>query len=306
MGFTAVLARLPAIVDADPPDGGRGRRGRSGPPRHHRQPGFHPPGREARAPPRAATSRSSITSARRSGPGGPGAARKMRAYVDHLLALLPFEPEAHRTPRRPADDLCRPSPDRAARRDPARARASAVRSGEGAGRARRSARQPPLRGGPADGAVRRRARALVQAKALAAAAVTDPGRRASRGRDRRARRELAGPSRSCVRRGREMGRLPRRACGARGLRHGDPGARPVGRPDGRRLPGLEARGDPEIPHQGAARSCSPTWCSARTSIPELIQWDCTPEKLAEALLPLLSETPERRRSGGRLRAGSTR
>ncbi|WP_404292300.1 lipid-A-disaccharide synthase [Microvirga sp. RSM25] len=30
-------------------------------------------------------------------------------------------------------------------------------------------------------------------------------------------------------------------------------------------------------------------------IPELIQWDCTPEKLANALLPLLSDTPERTR-----------
>ncbi len=30
-------------------------------------------------------------------------------------------------------------------------------------------------------------------------------------------------------------------------------------------------------------------------IPELIQWDCTPEKLIEALLPLLSDTPERQR-----------
>jgi lipid-A-disaccharide synthase len=30
-------------------------------------------------------------------------------------------------------------------------------------------------------------------------------------------------------------------------------------------------------------------------IPELIQWDCTPEKLAETLLPLLSDTPERQR-----------
>ncbi|MGO4705191.1 lipid-A-disaccharide synthase [Microvirga sp. 2MCAF38] len=30
-------------------------------------------------------------------------------------------------------------------------------------------------------------------------------------------------------------------------------------------------------------------------IPELIQWDCTPEKLADALLPMLGETPERQR-----------
>ncbi|MBA1157312.1 lipid-A-disaccharide synthase [Microvirga mediterraneensis] len=30
-------------------------------------------------------------------------------------------------------------------------------------------------------------------------------------------------------------------------------------------------------------------------IPELIQWDCTPEKLADALLPLLRDTPERQR-----------
>ncbi|MBM6581446.1 lipid-A-disaccharide synthase [Microvirga sp. BT689] len=30
-------------------------------------------------------------------------------------------------------------------------------------------------------------------------------------------------------------------------------------------------------------------------IPELIQWDCTPEKLAEALLPLLTDTPERQK-----------
>jgi len=30
-------------------------------------------------------------------------------------------------------------------------------------------------------------------------------------------------------------------------------------------------------------------------IPELIQWDCTPEKLADALLPLLGDTPERQR-----------
>ena len=48
-------------------------------------------------------------------------------------------------------------------------------------------------------------------------------------------------------------------------------------------------------------------------IPEFLQWDCTPERLADALLPLLSDTPQRRRqldafggtrrhNGGRRRA----
>jgi lipid-A-disaccharide synthase len=30
-------------------------------------------------------------------------------------------------------------------------------------------------------------------------------------------------------------------------------------------------------------------------IPERVQWDCTPESLASTLLPLLRDTPERRR-----------
>jgi lipid-A-disaccharide synthase len=30
-------------------------------------------------------------------------------------------------------------------------------------------------------------------------------------------------------------------------------------------------------------------------VPEFLQWDCTPERLAAAVLPLLSDTPERRR-----------
>ena len=40
----------------------------------------------------------------------PGRARSMRRYVDHVLALLPFEPEAHRAPGRAALQLCGPSP----------------------------------------------------------------------------------------------------------------------------------------------------------------------------------------------------
>jgi lipid-A-disaccharide synthase len=31
------------------------------------------------------------------------------------------------------------------------------------------------------------------------------------------------------------------------------------------------------------------------AIPELLQWDCTPEKLADALVPLMAETPQRLR-----------
>ena len=31
------------------------------------------------------------------------------------------------------------------------------------------------------------------------------------------------------------------------------------------------------------------------SIPEFVQWDCTPEKLADGLFPLTQDTPERGR-----------
>ena len=43
-----------------------------------------------------ARSRSSITSRRRSGPGVPGGRARCARYIDHVLALLPFEPEVHR------------------------------------------------------------------------------------------------------------------------------------------------------------------------------------------------------------------
>ena len=44
----------------------------------------------------------------------------MRAYVDHVLAILPFEPAAHRRLGGPALQLCRPSAGRAYRRVAAR------------------------------------------------------------------------------------------------------------------------------------------------------------------------------------------
>ncbi len=39
----------------------------------------------------------------------PGRACAMSAYADHVLALLPFEPEVHRQDWRPAVQLCRSS-----------------------------------------------------------------------------------------------------------------------------------------------------------------------------------------------------
>ena len=67
----------------------------------------------------------------------PGRARKMRGYVDHVLALLPFEPDAHHAPRRAALHLRRPSPDRAPAVDRrARHRAAGPAPGAAAGHAR--------------------------------------------------------------------------------------------------------------------------------------------------------------------------
>ena len=79
----------------------------------------------------------------------PGRARKMRAYVDHVLALLPFEPAAHQRLGGPPTHLRRPPADRAARlaarsRSGAAGRASAARSRPS--RSRRAAGQPHVRG----------------------------------------------------------------------------------------------------------------------------------------------------------------
>jgi lipid-A-disaccharide synthase len=43
----------------------------------------------------------------------PGRARAMLKYVDHVLALLPFVPEAYQRLRGPPLQVCRPSPDQA-------------------------------------------------------------------------------------------------------------------------------------------------------------------------------------------------
>ena len=74
----------------------------------------------------------------------PGRAKAMRTYVDCVLALLPFEPEAYRRLGGPALRLCRPSADRTPRR-------TAAKRGRGAPSRRprrRSSSCCPARAGP--------------------------------------------------------------------------------------------------------------------------------------------------------------
>ena len=84
----------PAAADAPHrPDGAGGRRRKTRLPDHHRQPGFLAARRARRCAPPTRRSRSSTMSARASGPGGRAARRRCGRYVDHILCLLPFEPE---------------------------------------------------------------------------------------------------------------------------------------------------------------------------------------------------------------------
>ena len=83
----------------------------------------------------------------------PGRAAKMRAYVDHLLALLPFEPEAHeRLGGPPTTYVGHPLIERLDEIRPAAGERGT--SGDQPLEAPRSSRQPAFRGEPADGAVR--------------------------------------------------------------------------------------------------------------------------------------------------------
>ena len=113
----------------DPRDRRGGPAGGAGHSRHHRQSGFHPSGGASGARQR----RPAIPIVDYVSPTvwawRPGRARAMRAYVDHVLALLPFEPEVYRRLRGPPCsyvghplteqiDTLRPTPERATRAMP--------------------------------------------------------------------------------------------------------------------------------------------------------------------------------------------
>ena len=95
MGILPVLERLPRFIAAMSKIAEAAIAASTRRARHHRQSGFHAPGRAPRAPRRPDLPIVNYVS-----PSvwawRPGRARRMRGYIDHVLALLPFEPAAYR------------------------------------------------------------------------------------------------------------------------------------------------------------------------------------------------------------------
>ena len=228
----------------------------------------------------------------------PGRAAKMRAYVDHLLALLPFEPEAHRRlggppttyvghplierihELRPAEgerDLNAAGPAKLLVL-PGSRRTEVGRLMDGFGEAlalleKRSARPfevtIPAVAHLADEIEQRAAPWSVKARIVR-------GEAAKWSAFRRADAALA-------------------ASGTVTLELGLSGIPMVVAYKVSRLEALILR--PLIKAQSIVLT---NLVLGENAIPELIQEDCTPETLAAALLPLLGDTPERRKQGAAL------
>ena len=190
----------------------------------------------------------------------PGRARKMRGYVDHVLALLPFEPDGAPAPRRAALHLRRPSADRAPAVDRrARHRAAGPAPGAAArhAAARGAAGQPAVGGRPPDAAVRRDADAAHRAGPQVRGGHAGGGVRARPDRAAPAGVAEAAPSRR-----RRGGQVPRLQAGARGagrLGHGHARAGAGRHADGRGLQGRGADGGRRAPddHRALGRSGQP-------------------------------------------------
>ncbi len=178
----------------------------------------------------------------------PGRARAMLKYVDHVLALLPFEPEAYRKLRGPpCSYVGHPLTEQLASLRPNAEEAAAAR-GIAAGAAG-AAGQPPQRNPSPHGGVRPGGGAAAGAGHGVRTGAADHA--ASAGSGGRGGEDVAGAAASRDRRAGEARQIPHRARSARQVRHRDARAGVGRRADGDGLPDRQHGGlDPAPRHQG--------------------------------------------------------
>ena len=222
----------------------------------------------------------------------PGRAAAMRAYVDHLLALLPFEPEAHRRLGGPPTtyvghplierlDEIRPGPGE---RRPLGEGAVELVVLPGSRRSEVSRLMEPF--GAALG--------LVQAKVARPLSVTIPA--VAHLKDEIAALAHAWPVKPVLIQGEAAKwaafRRAHAALAASGTVTLELGLAGVPMVVAYRV----SKPEEFLKYLIKAPSIVLTnLVLGENIVPERIQWDCTPDRLAESLLPLLAETPERRR-----------
>jgi lipid-A-disaccharide synthase len=222
----------------------------------------------------------------------PGRAKAMRAYVDHLLALLPFEPEAHRRLGGPPTTYVgHPLIERLDEIRPAAGERSAIGSG-------------PFKLVVLPGSRRLEVSRLMTPFGDALSTLTE---------------RFGGPIEVTIpavaHLAEEIGRYAADWTVRPNLVHGEAakwaalrGAHAALAASGTVTLELGLSG---VPMVVAYRVSKPeellkyvikapsivltNLVLEENVIPELIQWDCTPDKLASALLPLLTDTDERRR-----------
>jgi lipid-A-disaccharide synthase len=222
----------------------------------------------------------------------PGRAAAMRAYVDHLLALLPFEPEAHRRLGGPPTTYVghplierlgeiRPGPGE---RRPLGAGAVELVILPGSRRSEVSRLMEPF--GAALG--------LVQAKVSRPLSVTIPA--VAHLKEEIAALASAWPVKPVLVQGEAAKwaafRRAHAALAASGTVTLELGLAGVPMVVAYRV----SKPEEILKYLIKAPSIVLTnLVLGENVVPERIQWDCTPDHLAESLLPLLAETPERRR-----------
>ena len=295
IGFAAIPAAAAAHSQPHGADRSRGAGAPAACAGHHRQPGLHAAGRALRALVRPLDPDHRLRVAVGLGLARRAARARCARYIDHVLALLPFEPDVHRKlGGPPCSYVGHPLIEEVVEAAPERGRG-----------ARAGMADPPV---------------VLAMPGSRSSEVGKAGRRLRRGAGA-ALRERVGPIEVVVptvphllaqvtqatsrladqaphrgRAGREAGGLARGAGGAGQIRHHHAGARGRRRADGRGLQGVarSRRGGPAA-GSGAVLHPGQSGDRRKTSCPSWCRRTAPPEALADALAPLLGDTPERRR-----------